>query len=104
MILSQDQVGKIMWSVPLSEGKRVVLVDVSGRRDIPLSDHNANIYCIGIDESILWQVQVPASKMERDPFVSLEMDGGLLRADRFFGGEFSISIETGEATEIGWHK
>ena len=61
------------------------------------------IYCLGKDYSILWQARGSAPKMERDPFVSLEMDGELLKADRFFGGEFSISIDTGEATETAWH-
>lgn len=101
MINTADQ---IIANVPIGQSKQVVLVDVSGRKDISPDESNANVYCIDSQGAVIWQITAAPPKMERDSFVSLRQTDKGLRADRFFGAEFTIDASTGVATEVGWHK
>jgi len=104
MKLSQDQVNSIYVRVTVSPGQEIVLLDVGGRKDIPETESNRNIYRIASDYSVVWQVDAPPSPHGRDSFVSLEYTDGVLRADRFFGREYLVDKDSGVAQEIGWHK
>lgn len=103
--LSKVQLETIYREIPLSLGRRIVLLDVGGRRDIPAIEHNRNVYCIGKDADVIWQIQAVEPTVERDSFVSLTKDeAGTICADRFFGNEFVLDPETGVANHVGWHK
>lgn len=95
---------QIAAEIRIDESTRVVLLDVAGRKDIPVAESNANIYCIDDQGAVIWQISGPSPKMERDSFVSLRQTDEGLRADRFFGAEFVVDSSTGVATEVGWHK
>lgn len=101
LINATDQ---IIANVPIGQSKQVVLVDAAGRKDISAEESNANIYCVDDRGVVVWQINAPSPKMERDSFVSLRQTDKGLRADRFFGAEFTIDVSTGAATEVGWHK
>ena len=103
--LSKSQLSRIAQEVVLSSKKRVVLLDVGGLKDISPQEHNQNIYCLGSNSEVYWQVQAGQTTQERDSFVSLFIDEqGQLRADRFFGNEFLVDPITGVAEHVGWHK
>ncbi len=103
--LSKNQLNLISVSLPLPNGLKVVLLDIGGRRDISLVEHNSNIYCIDGLGDVRWQIQAGATIQERDSFVSISAsEDGLLYADRFFGNEFIVNPENGLATHVGWHK
>lgn len=104
--LSKAQNALIETSVPLANGRRAVLLDVGGRKDVPLAEYNQNIYCIDAFGNIFWQVDAPTSQFfERDSFVRIVKNGeGQLRADRFGGNEYVIDHSTGKAIYVGWHK
>jgi hypothetical protein len=104
MKLSSDQISSVAFRVVLPNSVEVVLVDVGGRRDIQPYEHNSNIYCVDKSGGIVWQVSAPVPLVERDSFVDVELDDGVLRASRFFGSEYIIDIATGVAQETGWHK
>ena len=95
---------RIIANVPIGQSKRIILLDVAGRRGISVEESNANIYCVDDRGAVIWQIDAPAPKMERDSFVSLWQTDKGLRADRFFGAEFTIDLSTGAATQVGWHK
>jgi hypothetical protein len=95
---------QIIAHVTVDQSTQVVLVDVAGRKDISQEESNANVYCIDAHGTVIWQINAPPPKMERDSFVSLRQTDKGLRADRFFGAEFMIDVSTGVATEVGWHK
>ncbi|KQT38215.1 hypothetical protein [Methylophilus sp. Leaf414] len=104
--LSEAQNVLIEASVPLVNGHKVVLLDVGGRKDVPLVEYNQNIYCVDDFGNIVWQVDAPTSQFsERDSFVGVfKNKEGLLRADRFGGNEYVIDPKTGKANYVGWHK
>lgn len=103
--LSKDQLATISDVVALSNGHKVVLIEVAGRKDLPPSEHNRNIYCIDGSGNVIWQIRADGEIYERDSFVSLSgSEGGSLRADRFFGSEFILDPTSGVATRVGWHK
>lgn len=103
--LTKNQHALICQEVDLPQGRRIVLLDVGGRSDIALDEHNRNIYCIGRDGEIFWQVQAIEPDVERDSFAFICVNKkGEICADRFFGNEFVIDSMTGVANHIGWHK
>ena len=103
--LSNWQLSRISQEVVLSPQRRVVLLDVGGLKDIPMHEHNRNIYCVGASGEVVWQVRAEDSTHERDSFVTLYVDGDKqLRADRFFGNEVLLDPITGIAEHVGWHK
>ncbi|HEY0860469.1 MAG TPA: hypothetical protein VGE19_06115 [Pseudoxanthomonas sp.] len=104
MKLTDLQISLIGAQIDLPGGSRVVLIDVGGRKDVSAEDHNCNVYRVNANGDISWKVMAPRPLMERDSFVDMELDKGLLRANRFFGSEYEIDLETGYAQEIGWHK
>jgi hypothetical protein len=104
MKLSNDQVCSIAFRIALPGALQVVLIDVGGRKDIPPQEHNSNIYCVDSNGLVVWQVSAPKPLGERDSFVDMELDGDILRANRFFGTEYVIDPLTGSAQETGWHK
>jgi hypothetical protein len=104
MKLSHSQIAMISQRVALADSKEIVLVDVGGHREIELSEHNSNVYCLDLEGNVFWQVSIPSSSKVHDSFVDIGFDGKALRANRFFGGEYIINLTTGEAVEVGWHK
>lgn len=103
--LSREQQALISATVPLPNGRKVVLPDVGGRKDISTPEYNQNIYCVDEQGNIIWQIKAEGGFFERDSFVSVEVaPDGLLRADRFFGNEYLLDPENGVAEHVGWHK
>jgi hypothetical protein len=103
--LTNDQLQLASASVDLQEGFRIVLLDTAGRRDIPLQEHNANVYCIDASAQIHWQIQAAASAFDRDSFVWMERrDDGNIWAGRFFGNEYIVDAATGKTQYVGWRK
>lgn len=103
--LSKEQLSSIYREIVLLSDRRIILLDVSGRKDIPLSECNQNIYCVGQNGEVFWQVQAGDTIYERDSFVSLsKTEDGNLSAGRFFGNEFLLNPETGTVQHVGWHK
>ena len=103
--LSQEQLALVFTELSLYSGQRIVLLDVGGRRDIPLTEHNRNVYCVDGVGKVVWQINADEPTVERDSFVSLSLnEKGEICADRFFGNEFVLDPETGVANHIGWRK
>ena len=95
----------IRQKVSLANGKSIVLVDVSGRRDIPIKDSNSNVYCVDDSYNILWVINTgERESTSRDSFVALTYGDGILQARRFFGKEYDIDLNNGNAREVGWNK
>lgn len=103
--LTKDQMQLVSASVDLPENRRVVLLDLGGRKDIPAKEHNANVYCIDPNGQILWQVEAVPTSLERDSFVWLERrEDGNIWVGRFFGNEYVLDTTNGNAQHAGWHK
>ena len=97
--------GKFTVKIKIASGHEIVLIDVAGNKDIPVDDHNSNIYCIDQNGNVLWQVQAEGTIYDRDSFVSIEIAAnGTIYARRFFGNEFEICPKTGIGKHIGWSK
>lgn len=107
MKLGAYWISRIGATVPLDVGnkRRIVLVDTSGLRGIAEGEKARNIYCLNLDDEILWQIQPDVDpKQETDCFVNLSQVGSTTTADRFFGDEFEVDVDTGKASHTGWHK
>ena len=103
--LTNEQLQLISASVDLPESRRLVLLDIGGRKDVPLQEHNANVYCIGPSGHVHWQIQAAPGELERDSFVWLDLrDDGQIWAGRFFGNEYVVDTTTGNAQYVGWRK
>lgn len=103
MKLNQSQLSSIDETIDLGSDKRVVRLDYSGEKHLSEDEHNFNVFCLDGENNVIWKISSD-SPDRRDSFVSIEMDEGVLRADRFFGDEFEVDIKTGVAKKIGWHK
>ncbi len=103
MKLNQTQLSSIDETIDLGLDKRVVRLDYSGERHISEDEHNFNVFCIDGEDSVIWRISSD-SPSKRDSFVSIEMNGEVLKAERFFGSEFEVDIKTGVAKRVGWHK
>ena len=104
MILTDAMKNLITSKINVGLERSVVLVDVGGRKDISDNEYNWNLYCIDDNQRVVWQVSGVPSKHNRDSFVAIYLEGNVLKADRFFGGEYKINIGDGVAEETGWHK
>jgi hypothetical protein len=103
--LTNDQLQRVLTSVELQDDLQIVLLETAGRRDIPLQEHNANVYCIDPVAHVHWQIQAAATAFDHDSFVWLERrDDGNIWAGRFFGNEYIVDIATGKAQYAGWRK
>ncbi|GAB2615454.1 hypothetical protein [Novilysobacter erysipheiresistens] len=103
--LTKDQLQLTSASVDLPESRRIVLLEIGGRRDIPPQEHNANVYCIDPIGHVYWQIQAAPGLLERDSFVWVERrDDGSIWAGRFFGNEYVLDTATGNAQLVGWSK
>lgn len=105
-ILAKDYLEHIKQEINLEKGRRIVLVNTTETKmkNIPLSDHNANIYCLGENNQILWQVCSVTNRTQSDSFVYMVLEDDKLNANRFFGNEYDIDIKTGLAKHTGWNK
>ncbi len=103
MKLNQSQLLSIDEAVDLGAGKKVVRLDYSAEKHLSEDEHNFNVFCIDDENNVIWRITSDSSD-RRDSFVSIEMVEGILKADRFFGGEFEIDIQSGVAKKVGWHK
>lgn len=103
MKLNKTQLSSVDEVIDLGSGKKVVRLDCSGEKNLSEDEHNFNVFCIDGGGGVIWRISsdVPA---KRDSFVSIEMDGEVLKADRFFGDEFEVDVFTGTAKKVGWHK
>lgn len=103
MKLAQSQIDSIDETINLGSGMKVVRLDYSGQNHLTEDEHNFNVFCVGADGSILWKISSDLPE-KRDSFVSIDFEDGTLTADRFFGGEYEVDMNTGVATKVGWHK
>lgn len=107
MQLNAKQIKKIKQTIQLDHNKSIVRIDVSEEKEMPVNESNFNIYCIGKNYEIIWQVKEIKTKPtdDSDMFVYLSKNQyDEIIADRFSGFEYKINPETGEATQIGFHK
>lgn len=109
MKLSQEAISRIIISFLIGAdnlNRRIVLIDTSGLRGLNTTDKTRNIYCLNEADEVIWQVNPSlAPKNATDCFISLnENSENTVSADRFFGDEFKIEIDTGRASHTGWHK
>jgi hypothetical protein len=108
MKLTKKQILRIDKEIVLNDNKRIVEVDVSHKEEgWSLNEICFNIYCVDPDYHIIWQVKEIKTKPPfggRDPFCYLGQKEGEIIADRFSGFEYRINPDTGEATQIGFHK
>jgi hypothetical protein len=104
MKLTPKQISMIGQSIPSQNGDRIVLIEVSGRKDVSITELNANIYRINNAHDVIWQIDAPQPSFDRDPFVSIERKETTITADRFGGDELHIDENTGVAKLTGWHK
>lgn len=52
--------------------KKIVLLDVLGKKQMPKQELNANIYCVDNEFNIIWQIDPEATKFEIDSFTSMK--------------------------------
>jgi hypothetical protein len=104
MKLTTNQIDCISERCNTSPQCHIVLIDVSGRKDLPVEQHCSNLFCVDGENEIIWQVTAPLSKHGRDSFISVDWLNGTLSATRFFGAEFVIDEINGNAEEVGWRK
>jgi hypothetical protein len=104
MKLNAIKLTRVYRKVDLSNGLKIVLIEAPTDGSWLEVDCYLNIYCIDIFDEIIWQIAAPVPKLSSDSFISFTLEGEVLKASRFFGGEFEVDIQTGVAKEIGWHK
>jgi hypothetical protein len=100
--LREDQAQAIRKAIDVPGGDRVVILEVP--IGAPRIEVDRNLYRLGPDGCVRWQVSVAPGMYEGDPFVSLNWSGEMIRSDRFFGAEYHVDPASGFAEEIGWHK
>ena len=107
MQLNEKQISKIYKKISLVGDKTIVMIDVSEDKNMRADESNFNIYCIDNHNNIVWQVKEIKTKPidDADMFVYLgQNESGEIIADRFSGFEYRIDPETGEATQVSFHK
>lgn len=104
MKLTEKQKQKIYQKIEL-EGKKIVLLDVLGLKDMSQEELNANIYCIDDSFDIIWQINPEPTKFEIDSFTSIKInEKKFIEAKRFSGFKYKIDLQNGKATIIEWDK
>jgi hypothetical protein len=110
MQLSAKQISHIDKTIILGDNKMIVEIDVSEDKGRGWSENEIcyNIYCVGKDYNIIWQVKEIKTKPPfngRDPFCYLgKNEKDEIIADRFSGFVYKIDPETGEAEQVSFHK
>jgi signal transduction histidine kinase len=56
MKLTRDQINNISERIDFSSDGYIVLVDVAGRKDIPVEQHCTNMFCIDANNEIIWHL------------------------------------------------
>jgi len=103
MKLTQNQIDSIDETISLDSGKKIIRLDYSGEDSLSKEEHNFNVFCIDDDNNVIWRIESDSPE-KRDSFVSIDLEGDKLTADRFFGGEYKVEVSTGIAEKVGWHK
>lgn len=107
MQLNAKQIRKIKQTIQLDHNKSIVRIDVSEEKEMPVNESNFNIYCVDKKNNIIWKVKEIKTNpaFNDDGFVYLgKNDKGEIIAGRSSGFVYKINPETGEATQIGFHK
>lgn len=82
--------------LPLPNGDFVVLCDMLGQADASTDEVNRNVYRVGGDGNIVWQIEAGAFEGERQPFTNVTLDeDGALHAYCWSGAEYRVDVETG---------
>lgn len=102
--LSNEKQQSIRQKIEISSDRFIILVDVSGRKDLPIEESNLNVYCIDKDSNIVWQISCENIPINRDSFSAIFFENDSLKARRFFGTEYSVDKKNGVTQEVGWNK
>ena len=106
-ILTNLELDNVIRRIPLSKDKYIVLVDTTENPAIQKKYNMKNIFCVNSFNEIIWQVSIKEENKiaMQDTFMYVELaSDGSLKADTFFGIEYSIDIDSGNAIRVGWHK
>ena len=106
MKLDERWINAISKSLKCAESEHlIILVSTDGVTDTNQNDENNNIYCVDKNFEIIWQISPLKPPFgETDSFVGLRKEGTRFLARRFFGDEFELNENTGQAEHIGWNK
>lgn len=96
MNISQNFTTKKVMSLP--DGDTIVLIDMMGHtKSASWDDSNRNIYRLDAAGTVIWRIATMAASEEKFPYTNIYFDDlGNLKAYCWDGGEYRISIETGE--------
>ena|SRR3990167_525555 len=109
MQLTEHQILQIQTRIKIYLNKTIILVNTMGDKSISSDSRESqfNIYCIDENNNIVWQASENRNPefLHGDTFCYLgQNEKGEIVADRFSGFEYKINPDTGEATQIGFHK
>lgn len=89
--------------IDIGNGRKIVLFDVMGDKQITNNELISNFYCIVKDYTVLWQVKEAKTQppFENDGFAHLvKNEKGEIIADRFSGFEYKIDSITSNNPNI----
>lgn len=102
--LSKNLLDNIDITINLGDKKKIVLIETSEISGLDNHSHNANIYCLNDDDTIVWQVDSNEGIMDKDSFVYIEKKDDGIFGQRFFGTEYMIEESSGKSKKTGWNK
>jgi hypothetical protein len=104
MTVSNEDATDILERRTVADGRDVIVVEMTGRKDVTESHSCRNVFCVDPANEIYWQVSPNKPPYEYDNFVGIELDGGKWKGTTFFGWEYDIDLSSDAATMTGWKK
>ena len=66
---------------------------------------NENVYCVGLNGNIIWQISKQDYLYENSPFINIvESDNGDILVINWDGSQYAVDIETGNILTRNFHK
>ena len=101
MKLAENQLRNVLYELSITSDVRLVVVNNFDCPGLSIGDYSNNVYCLGADNSTIWQVQAPDSRHGRDQFTSAKNSGAGIILVRGSGTTYEVDTLTGVAREIG---
>lgn len=84
----------------LNQDKVLVLLDIP--KDIIF---NENVYCVGLDGNIIWQISKQDYLYDNSPFVNIrESNDGSIWIVNWDGSQYAVDIDTGDIIKKSFHR